>query len=1159
MSFKHLLTFTITIHILFQPNMSSNPLCDTSEQCRSSVVSCVEGEDCFVDCIAYRACYNATIECPSNSHNCRIYCAFRDACKYATINSSSSNGNLTLVGGPRSWQFQLTKIYCPNGGSCSVNCASTVSVFGSCQAMTVYGQHAKRVYIDSGNGGLYGLALAKIYCPHNSNRTECTIVVQNTSDSGQMAAMQIYAIGSLNDVSVTCKPTTTMYCYSWNYPPIMHYTLNYSRSCTMDLIGQDQWNCFDPRTTYPTLEPTALPSVAPSGVSLHPSAAPSSSPTQAPSTAPTGPSAQPTTRTPTEPTNTPTKAPTYAAPVITNCTKGTERVCYYVDIHPLPDVVQSRLISIQDIYHGSNDTYYDIYVTPTSNQCVDPSITLTSEQIDYDMRPSLDEGLHVITPDGTTIETCTSGNQNLGITKLAADESNLLVTLKVDFGVDDLCGEPWPYYYAINAQLTIFCSDSTAPPTNDPTSEPSHPTINPTIHPTDDPTNEPTLHPTRKPTNDPTDDPTIDPTSYPSTDPTHDPTNDPTVEPTLGPTKRPTPAPIACPYNTFSFSDSLSCFDCDDNADGYECKGQNILTVQSGFWLSAVPNARKAFDEFISLDDKRFDAINYSLVSLRCPSGQCCDENDGCSYYDLNSDNVRRSNTLCAKGRNISSITCSECNDGLYPLIGTRICDRCDHTQYPLLCIPLVLSFVFVICMVFVFSKPANPLFAEKEIDWRRLFMRDESAIINILLFKITLYFYQSLSQILFTKNITPATHIERALLSIGNFDIFSSSSGGSGFCVIGQIQSGLHQLLISQIFYGFLIVDLLIILIMSRIYNASLYSFCCCFACCLSKSRLQSYKAFIKTGAINILMMCAGPILSLCFKLLTPINIGDYHHPQYYHFYDATKPCYRFIWFAAFICISFICIVMFILWYSVRQQTPEQRGDASNEYRSLINKYASRAWYWEFVLFARRFIIAIFTAIETNAMTSAVLGLCIMMLLMAHARFNPFRYDRANFVEALCLLSLGSVILCLNMPVTGIYVKAMSIYVSVLILMPIVVILLLCVRILYRLCKFKITNNADISFSKEMVAIEKIITRMPTKHRTSFKEDIQIQLQQTTHKKDTTKSKPDVEGEGDSYTLTHDHVLAAFDIEKKTSIEILPPEDSYQNESVSSIEVKYQ
>eukprot|EP01083_Nonionella_stella_P141035 433798_1 len=113
MLFKHLLRFTITINLLFQPNKASNPLCDTTEQCKSSVVSCVEGEDCFVDCTWYRSCYNATIECPSNSHNCRIYCAFRDACKYATINSSSSNGNLTLVGGSGDWQFSLTKKQCP--------------------------------------------------------------------------------------------------------------------------------------------------------------------------------------------------------------------------------------------------------------------------------------------------------------------------------------------------------------------------------------------------------------------------------------------------------------------------------------------------------------------------------------------------------------------------------------------------------------------------------------------------------------------------------------------------------------------------------------------------------------------------------------------------------------------------------------------------------------------------------------------------------------------------------------------------------------------------------------------------------------------------------------------------------------------------------------
>eukprot|EP01083_Nonionella_stella_P300782 1028616_1 len=109
---------------------------------------------------------------------------------------------------------------------------------------------------------------------------------------------------------------------------------------------------------------------------------------------------------------------------------------------------------------------------PTSNHCVDPSITLTYESIDYDSGGA-SEGLAVIRPFGTTITTCSSTNlcgsfascvtnQNLGIAKLAADESNLLVTIKVSYQVDDFCiGAPSYHNYAINARLTIFCSDAT--------------------------------------------------------------------------------------------------------------------------------------------------------------------------------------------------------------------------------------------------------------------------------------------------------------------------------------------------------------------------------------------------------------------------------------------------------------------------------------------------------------------------------------------------------------------------------------------------------------------------------------------------------------------------------------------------------------------------
>eukprot|EP01083_Nonionella_stella_P070905 190028_1 len=336
-------------------------------------------------------------------------------------------------------------------------------------------------------------------------------------------------------------------------------------------------------TTFPTSapsDPTSDPTSHPSGnPTMFPTKAPSSNPTTFPTRAPSTPSQPPSlasidptvlpTRTPsnnptltsTVPTMTPTKTPTYATPVITACSYGTLRFCYYVDIAPVPGIVQSRLISIQDVDRtNSVSTFYDIYVTPTTHHCVDPSVTVTYESIDYDSG-GISEGFGVIRPDGTTIITCSSTNacgsfascvtnQNVGITMLPADESNLLVTLSVAYQVDDFCtGSPSYHNYVINARLTIFCSDATAPPTTDPTVLTVSPTHAPSAAPTLAPSSAPT-YPTNAPTSTPTDTteyPTVNPTADP-TQPTTNPSNIPTINPTSrAPSLTPTAAPSDSP------------------------------------------------------------------------------------------------------------------------------------------------------------------------------------------------------------------------------------------------------------------------------------------------------------------------------------------------------------------------------------------------------------------------------------------------------------------------------------------------------------------------------------------------------------------------------------------------------------------------------------
>eukprot|EP01084_Bolivina_argentea_P095281 171315_1 len=153
-----------------------------------------------------------------------------------------------------------------------------------------------------------------------------------------------------------------------------------------------------------------------------------------------------------------------------------------------------------------------------------------------------------------------------------------------------------------------------------------------------------------------------------------------------------------------------------ETCDEYECKGKNEMIVEFNFWVSTKVNKT-----WLLLTDEILTSLNneYKIVSLRCPAGQCCNNPNGCNYYES-----WKAMTLCANGRNLSSITCSSCDANLYELLGSSECGRCIKSNYFYICILFVLSLLFTIGMVFIFSKPTT-LFQEmqtnKEMNWRRL------------------------------------------------------------------------------------------------------------------------------------------------------------------------------------------------------------------------------------------------------------------------------------------------------------------------------------------------------------------------------------------------------------------------------------------------------
>eukprot|EP01083_Nonionella_stella_P174356 604131_1 len=502
------------------------------------------------------------------------------------------------------------------------------------------------------------------------------------------------------------------------------------------------------------------------------------------------------------------------------------------------------------------------------------------------------------------------------------------------------------------------------------------------------------------------------------------------------------PPPLECPYNTFQYTNTGSCFSCNAEDIGHECRGRSSIYVEYGYWISA--NLSTTLTPLHLMND------SYSIISLRCPAGQCCSASrDGCDYFNTdqypiilnasNSIDYIPSKTLCATHRNISSVICSRCNTPYYELVGTVECGKCTQTNYALIALLFVFAFVFTVLLLFCLSRPTTILsnFSNcNEIEWDKLILYDQKSLIMVLIFKIYLYYYQGLSQILFTKNITPTTQFEETILTLFDFDVsILSLSQGSGLCFVGRIQSGLYELLVSYTWYIFIFVSVIMVWA---------YKYCC----------RPSIKPYIKIGCMYVILMVAGPLLSISFKFITCIKFID---GKYYHFYDAEVMCYGYMWwFAGIVPIVAVCSTLIVLWFTVHKQDISERENESNPYWLLTKRFKKSAWFWEFILFIRRFLIAALTSFYDleDKMISICLASLIIILFALQAKCNPFKHRSANIVESMCLFGTASMVVSLI--VMDDDSDGILWYLTFLILAPMVSFCIIFVNIMYKLYRYR-------------------------------------------------------------------------------------------------------
>eukprot|EP01083_Nonionella_stella_P275480 935548_1 len=192
-----------------------------------------------------------------------------------------------------------------------------------------------------------------------------------------------------------------------------------------------------------------------------------------------------------EPTLQPSSSSTVINRTLCDSTWSTQAWCYSVDLYPsnTRTVHEIPITAVSDT--TNNDLYFIIDLTSNGYDCVEPQISFTFEEIDFE---SKNEYIHIYDTHEVLITTCDgTADANCGVWLQCMDQQPLrdIRHIKVDENytisivqprsVDALCNS-----LSINAKLNITCSSGTASPTSQtesPTSGPSTaPTVSPKLH-----------------------------------------------------------------------------------------------------------------------------------------------------------------------------------------------------------------------------------------------------------------------------------------------------------------------------------------------------------------------------------------------------------------------------------------------------------------------------------------------------------------------------------------------------------------------------------------------------------------------------------------------------------------------------------------------------
>eukprot|EP01083_Nonionella_stella_P246116 854861_1 len=184
----------------------------------------------------------------------------------------------------------------------------------------------------------------------------------------------------------------------------------------------------------------------------------------------------------------------------------------------------------------------------------------------------------------------------------------------------------------------------------------------------------------------------------------------------------------------------------------------------------------------------------------------------------------------------------------------------------------------------------------------------------------------------------------------------------------------------------------------------------------------------------LSLFVLMIGKILDVLFKLLSCVTVGD----RSVHFYFAFEECYGVTWVSSLIVLIGIITGFAALFVQLKRMTLRQRQNRMHVLFVFTSRYKPNLYYWEFVIFLRRVIIAWYHALVEDMTLRLVFVAIIISCVYLQQTYNPFVVHEGNQMESLLLCCFIFIILSQLPFAFQLNEWFMSIVISILVILPI-------------------------------------------------------------------------------------------------------------------------